>query len=426
MSVLNRRGRTLVAVAAATSLIWGSLSLTSQASAQLAGPSATCPAPVLTGFKVPALTYVGAKLAVTVSLSCPAASPVQVALTSNNSNLPVPATVTVGSGHQSATADLTATATEDEGQYQATLTAQYGTKSLPRTITVNPGLASAALPPCSDEPNCVFPDVLFTGPAPSGGLTVQFSSNNPVVTVPASSTFQAGSLGGDINGTVGTVTAKTRVTISATLGGVTLRASKVLLPPFQAGDHIHLSFESGVGSHIYGQEFNLEYQALLSNPASDSGVTVTFSSPSPSIELQSTSDYIPGSFTNAYTDVNTAAVTQPVHTTIVASADGVTTSLPVVIEPGLDSFTGVPALLKGGRSFTAKVNLAGPVNTRTAVALEPTAGVMSTPIVVYVAPGHSSVSFKVTTVPVTSRTQVNILGTLGTTEIGSSTVTLIP
>src|SRR5215472_12442010 len=176
MSAVSLRGRGLVALIA-TGLAWGILSLTSQAGTQMAAASTTCTSPVLSGFQVPALVYVGGKLAVTIKLSCAPASPVSVSLASNNSNLPVPATVTV-SGHRDKTVDLTPGA-DTAGQYQATLTATFSGKSLPGTVTVDPGLSSLQLPPCSFEPNCVDPTVFFTGPAPAGGLTVQFASNNP-------------------------------------------------------------------------------------------------------------------------------------------------------------------------------------------------------------------------------------------------------
>jgi hypothetical protein len=424
MSAVNLRGRGLVAVVA-TALAWGMLSLTSQAGPQAATASTTCTSPVLSGFKVPALVYVGGKLAVTVKLSCAPSSPVVVSLASNNSNLPVPAAVTVSSGRTAKTVDLAPEA-DTSGQYRATLTAEYLGKSLPRTVTVDPGLSSLQLPACSFEPNCVEPFVLFTGPAPAGGLTVQFASDNPAVTVPASSTFQAGSLGGDIIATVSEVTTNTPVTISATLGSLTLQATTVLLPPFGPGDQIMIQPESGQGSHIYGQEFDLEYLAVLSNPAPDSGVTVTFSSPSPSLEVQETTSFIPPGFTDAFTNVNTANVTQAVHTTITATADGVTKSVPVVIEPGLASFSGLPAAIRGGRSFTATINLAGPVDTRTAVALQSTDGILSVPTLVHIPAGHSSVSFRATTVPVTTATGVSIIASLGSSTLQSGTITVRP
>jgi hypothetical protein len=424
MSMVSLRGRALAALVAA-GLACGMLSVTGQARAQLAAAPTTCTTPVLSALKAPALVYVGGKLAVTVRMSCAPSSAVAVSLASNNSDLPVPGTVTVSSGHISATVRLTPEA-DDAGQYQATVTAAYNGKSLSQTITIDPGLSSLTIPACSGEPNCVDPEVLFTGPAPSGGLTVQFASSNLAVKLPASNTFQAGALGGDIIGNVSQVSTRTRVIISATLGGLTLRADKILLPPFGSGDHIRLMPESSTGHYIYGQEFDLEYQALLSNPASSNGVTVTFSSPSPSLEVQQPSDYIPPGFNDAFTDINTADVTEPVHTTLVATADGISKSLAVIIEPGLAAFTGLPKAIKGGRSFTGTVNLAGPVDIRTAIALQSTAGVLSVPGLVYVAAGQSSVRFKATTVPVTSKTGVSIIAMLGSTTLQSNTINLTP
>jgi hypothetical protein len=418
----NRRHRVLMTMAVA-GLAWGTLSL-GQAGVPAAA-SAACTVPSLTGFTGPALVNVGASLTVTVTLSCAPPAPASVSLNSDNSDLPVPATVTVPAGQTTADVSLTPLA-DAAGQYQATLTAQLGTMALTQTITVDPGLASLQLPDCGDMPNCVDPTVLFTGPAPAGGLTVQFASSSPAVVVPASQNIQAGALGGDIITTVNPVTTKTPVTISATLGGTTLQATKVLLPPFGAGDHITLQPESGQTRHIYGQEFDLEYQALLSNPAGTDGVTVTYSTPSASLELQNTTDVIPPGFTDSFTNVNTANVTAPVHTRLVVTADGVRKSLRVVIEPGLASFTGLPKAIEGGRRFTVTITLAGPVDTRTTVSLQSSQGVLNVPALVHIPAGHSSATVTATTVPVTSRTPVFIIAMLGSTNIQSANITLTP
>lgn len=119
-------------------------------------------------------------------------------------------------------------------------------------------------------------------------------------------------------------------------------------------------------------------------------------------------------------------MTQPVHTTITATADGITQTLPVVIEPGLASFSGLPARIKGGRSFTATINLAGPVDTRTTVALQSTDGVLGVPLLVHIPAGHSSVSFRATTVPVTTTTGVSIIASLGSSTLQSGTVNVKP
>jgi hypothetical protein len=119
-------------------------------------------------------------------------------------------------------------------------------------------------------------------------------------------------------------------------------------------------------------------------------------------------------------------VTKAVHTEIDAKADGVKASIKVTVEPGLAPVTNVPATITGGESFTATVNLAGPVDAATTVYLRSTWDILSVPANVVIRAGHSSVSFPVTTVPVDSDSDVNIIAAVGTNDIYSSTVTLTP
>jgi hypothetical protein len=382
----------------------------------------TCKNPTLSSTSVATLVYVGQRPQLTVRLSCAAAAPVRVSLASSNPLLPVPASVTIGRYYQTATVSLDAKA-DEAGQYSASVTAKLGTRSKTKTITVDPGLASVTIPACS-EPNCVSLDVLFTGNIPAGGYTVQLASNNAAITVPSSYSFQAGSIGGVFPVTVNPVTVNTTVTLSATFGGRTLTASTVLLPPWNPSDSLTITAEQAAPD--YGQEFDLEYQALLSNPAPASGETVTFSSPSASLELQTTTDFIGAGDDDAYVDVNTANVTSPVHTTLVATVDGVSASLPVTIEPGLASFTNVPATVEGGQPFTATINLAGPVDTATTVSLQSTAGILNVPGTVTIPAGQSSASFQATTVTVTADSTVNIYAYLGSTSLPSAAITVTP
>lgn len=184
---------------------------------QSAMASSTCTTPQLTGFKAPDLIYAGDKATGTVSLSCAAASTITVSLTSDNAELTVPATVTVARGKSSVNVLVTAGA-DLGGQYVAHVTATYAEQSVAGAITVDPGLKSVELPLAS-EPNTVDPDVLLTGPAPAGGLTVQVASDNPAVTVPSTASFQEWSYGDGIPGVVvHPVTKDTTVHISVTLG----------------------------------------------------------------------------------------------------------------------------------------------------------------------------------------------------------------
>jgi len=382
----------------------------------------SCRAPKLTGFKLARLVYVGNHPAAVIHLSCAPERPARLSMTSTSSFLPVPATITIGRYYNSATVVLKPKA-DEAGQYTAKIRVRRGSRSLARTLTVNPGLAEFTNPP-SSEPNSVGPDVSFTGIIPAGGYTVQFSSSNPVVKLPGTASFQAGSVGGGILATVQEVSKKTKVTLTATFGGVTLHTTVLLIPPFGPGDSITLANEQSTGP-IYGQEFSLEYVAALSNPAGRDGLTVTFSSGDPSLELESTSfDVTPG-FAQAFVNIDTANVTSAVHTELTATADGVTAKLPVTIEPGLASLT-IPATVTGGASFTGTVSLAGPVDTPTTIDLQSTWGIVTVPLLVTIPAGQSSVTFTATTVPVDTDSDVSIVAMLGDTTLQSDNITVTP
>src|SRR4029077_10666882 len=250
------------------------------------------------------------------------------------------------------------------------------------------------------------------------------SSSNPVVKLPATASFQAGSVGGGTLGTVQEVSKNTKVTLTATFGGVTLHTTVLLIPPFGPGDSITLANEESTGP-IYGQEFDLEYIAALSNPAGPAGLNVTFSSGDPSLELESTSDGVTPGFAQAFVDIDTANVTSPVHTELTATADGVTAKLPITIEPGLASIS-IPATVTGGDSFIGTVSLAGPVDTPTTIALQSTWGIVTVPGLGTIPKGQSSVSFTATTVPVDTDSDVSIVGMLGSTTLQSDNITVTP
>jgi hypothetical protein len=387
----------------------------------------SCAKPSLTSINAPSLSYALETPMITVRLSCAPTAAIKLSLASSDSLLRVPATVTVGRYYDYALVPAKA-GVDEAGRYQARVTARYGSESRSRVITVDPGLLEVAIPAVGNGLDVVDPEVLLTGETPPGGLTIKLRSSNRAVRVPASYTFtQVGSLGGDIPGvTVKPVTRNTPVTISATLGSRTLSASITLLPPFDSKDSATLTPVSRQGSTIYGGDTFLEYQLTLSNPASPDGLTVTYSSPSSSLELQSTSDFISAGFNEDWVDVTAAAVTDGVHTQLQASVGGVTATLPVTIEPGLVSITGVPATVPEGVQFTATVNLAGPVDTATTVEVQALDSILSLPAQVVIAKGASSATFTAIAGQVMSDVPVTLSASLGTTTVYSSSVTVTP
>jgi hypothetical protein len=376
------------------------------------------------------LAYVGDHPVATIHLSCAPLAPIRLALSSTSTNVPVPATVTVGRYYDYAQVTLVPKAFEP-GQYAATITVRHGGRSLSRTIVVNPGLHLVQIPAVSDMPDDVLLNVLFTGEIPAGGETVKLASSNAAVTVPATFTFPAPSFGGEVTGiTVREVTKNTKVTLSASLGGVTMSASTVLLPPFNSHDSATIE-NSNFPGPIYGLNgATYDYAVRLSNPAPDSGLTFNVASGSPDLAVSGNPQFIiAGSTVGSFT-VDTILVTAPVHTTLSTKVDGVPASVKVTIEPPMSSFTN-PATVTGGTVFSVTLNMFGPVDTPTVVDLSTGSGVLSAPLSVTVPAGKSSVSFMVTAATVTAPETSFILADIVSNNLvldsmQSSTITVNP
>jgi hypothetical protein len=389
----------------------------------------TCENPALRQVTLPSLAYVGDHPSLAVKLSCVAAAPVRIYLKSSDGFLPVPAAVTVGKYYASTTVPLTPR-DDEAGQFQATITATRGKTVMGKTITVNPGISEVAIVPIIGYPDQIELEVLTTGTAPAGGLPVTLSSSSPAVTVPSTYVVPAPSVGGQVPGVVvHQVSKNTRVTISATLGGVTESASYVLVPPWNNRDSLAIYPENGPGP-LYGLENYIGYYIALSNPAPASGLTADVALGDPSALQFFTPPPITlaaGQESEVF-EVDVANVTAPVHTTISVTVDGVTAKTPVTIEPGLASFT-LPATLSTGTTgatATGTITLAGPVDTATTVDLQSTWGILTVPASVTVPAGKSSATFPISVVPVTTDSLVSIVATLGTSTLQSTNIDATP
>jgi hypothetical protein len=394
----------------------------------------TCSSPALSSASLPSLAYVGDHPVLALKLSCVAGAAVHLSVTSSNASLPVPATVTIGKYYSAASVPLTPKAYEP-GQYQSTVSVHFGTKTLTRAITVNPGLLLFELTPTSAGPNNVSPNILFTGGLPAGGAVVSLSSDNAAITVPATVAFtQPGSLGGGFLGmSIHNVTKSTKVTLSATLGSVTRTASVTLIPPWPVGHTITLSTDWGSGP-LYGPTLGHSIDIILSNPADPQGNglggTVTTDHPGDVQLDESTVNVIPG-WNNTSVSFSVPYETAAVHATITVTIDGVTASIPVTIEPSLSTVT-APATIVGGQAATGTVTLAGAPDVPDTVDLQSSWGILTVPSTVTIPAGQTSATFPITTVPVDSDSQVSISashtigGFLGADSVGSDSIDVTP
>jgi hypothetical protein len=374
----------------------------------------TCQSPALSAVSLPSLAYAGGHAVLSVKLTCTPAKAVRLSLASTDAPaaapvIPVPATATIGAYYRAVNIVLAPKAYLP-GQYKSTVSVRYGGKTLSRTITVDPGLSVFANSPDSCSPDSVNLSILFTGDLPSGGLTVKLKSDNAAITVPATVAFtQPGSLGGGVSGvTVKSVSKNTKVTLSATLGSRTLTLSIVLLRSWRSGDKITLTPSPGPGP-FYGPSLGYEYFVDLSNPAPASGLTGTATTDHPNDvqDLTSQSDVLPGC-TNTVISFEVPYESAPVHATVTVSLGGSTATTSLTIEPSLASVT-LPATIVGGQSGTGTVTLAGAPDVAETVDLESTWGILTVPLSVTIPAGQTSVTFPVTTVAVTSDSQVTVI-----------------
>jgi hypothetical protein len=261
---------------------------------------------------------------------------------------------------------------------------------------------------------------------------VKLKSDNAAVTVPATAAFtQQGSLGGMVAGvTVNSVSKNTKVTLSATLGSRTLTVPIVLLATWQSGDKITLTPSPGPGP-FYGPSFGYEYLVKLSNPVSANGLTGTATTDHPNDVQNLTSQvYVPPGCTSTEISFDVPYESAPVHAVVTVSIGGSTASTSVTIEPSLASVT-LPATIVGGQSGTGTVTLAGAPDAAETVNLESTWGILNVPQIVTIPAGQTSVTFPITTVAVTSDSQVNVTASHNVSDqladsVGSNTIDVTP
>src|SRR5215469_1352107 len=142
----------------------------------------TCKSPALSAVSLPGLAYVGDRVVLSVKLTCPSASAVRLSLASADAPASAPliqprATATIGAYYRTASIVLVPKAYLP-GQYKSTVSVRHGTKTLSRTITVDPGLSEFANNGDSCSPDAVNLSIFFTGEVPAGGLTVKLRSDN--------------------------------------------------------------------------------------------------------------------------------------------------------------------------------------------------------------------------------------------------------
>jgi Domain of unknown function (DUF4082)/Bacterial Ig domain len=280
------------------------------------------------------------------------------------------------------------------------------------SVTVNPASVAGGTPSTGT--------VSLNGPAPSGGVVVSLSSNNPAVaSVPNSGsvTVPAGATTATFPVTTSAVATSTLVTITASYGsGTPQTASLTVIPPIVSSLTLSPTSVTGGTSSPTGT-------VTLNGPAPSGGAVVSLSSNNSAVASvpSSGSVTVPAGATTATFPVTTSAVATSTLVTITASyGSGApqTTSL-TVIPPVVSSMALNPPSVIGGPlgPSTGTVTLNGPAPSGGAVVSLSSSNpsVANVPASVTVPAGATSTTFPVSTSIVITSQTVTISGSYDNT-----------
>ena len=313
-----------------------------------------------------------------------------VNLSSSDPSTTVPASVTVPAGATTATfaittipvtpgVSVTISAQVRKSVCTATLTVDGPT---PQAMTLNPttlygGQTSSGL-------------LTLTGPAPTAGLVVAMSSNDPSAAPPTTVTVPGGA--SSVSFVVATfpVTAKTKPIITATANGSEMTADLTVEPPVPLSVTASPSPVAG-GNPVLGT-------VTLTGAASTGGVVVslntTNSAAKPPISVT-----VPAGSATATFSITTVPVTEAVTATISASIGlaSVNTKL-TVTPPDVLAISCSPSTVPGGSSSTGTVTMTGPAPAGgTVVEVSSDSSYLNVPGLLSIPAGSTSTTFTIGT-----------------------------
>jgi len=264
----------------------------------------------------------------------------------------------------------------------------------------------------------------LTAAAPTEGAIVALSSSDPTVaSVPSTVTVPAGATTATFTISTSTVSSSTPVTISGSYQGQQTMTLTVT-PATSSGSISNLTLSPT--SVVSGGTSTAT--VTLSSPAPTSGALVTLSSADNTVASVPASVTVAAGNTIATFTISASGVSSSSTTAISASYGGVTRSANLTVTPAaLLSVTVSPATVVGGASSTGTVTLNGTAPTSGAVvSLSKTNTAATVPASVTVPGGQKTVTFAITTVPVTSQTTGNVSGSYNAVVKTSGTFTVNP
>jgi len=354
----------------------------------------------------PATVIGGTSSNLTINLTQPAPTGgLVVSLSSNLGAVMVPATVTVPAGQTSTVVSVPTEAVAADGTAHISATAfdcTGGSADINVKAPVVTGISIA--PSWVYSGSSAVGTVTFSGPIPTGGLSVTLGSSNASIPIPSVASATAGSTSATFNITGPTTATDLTTSISATLGAtVSTNFTVKRLNP--------VSFTFPDTLVAGGRAFN--GTLLLADPAPTGGFTVSFSSTSAAFPVPATIT-VPAGATSASIPVTTTYVSTDTPVTITAAGTfaNVQNSVNLTVRPPrlwAVQFS-APSVNKLG-SVTGTLILTAPQPVDTVVTLtsnKPSA--LTVPASVTVPAGSRRVTFTATAGSVNTDTTVIVTG----------------
>ena len=255
--------------------------------------------------------------------------------------------------------------------------------------------------------------VKLNSPAGSGGASISLSSNNSVVSVPATITVPAGATSATFQIIISGVSTSTVVNITASLGDITKTATLTVGPPTLTAITLAPAKVIG-GTSSTGT-------ATLQGIAPTGGTTVSLTSGNAIATVPGSVTVSAGS-SSATFSVTTTPVASSTSAVITATlGNGTSTASLTISAPSPSTLTLNPTTVEGGFPSVGMVTLNGPAPTGGIVLSVSSNSLSATvPSSVTVAAGATTATFSIPTSVVTQTVASIISVSLGTTTLTAS------
>ena len=376
----------------------------------------------------------GANTLATVTLNTGApAGGASITLASNNGAATTPATLSfaAGSSSQSFSVSTIAVATDVVARITATfgLTSSFSDLSVkaarPTSLSISPESVIGSAANATGT-------VTINGVAPEAGLTIALSKSGTGATVPATVVIAAGQTTGTFTVTSSLVSATQTVNVTATYLG-TSQSGSVSIEP------LVVSSLSLAPSEVIGSNSNSTATVAINTAAPAGGIVVNLTSSDTNAATVDSTVTVPQGATSATFTVTSKLVSTSPNVTITSSFNGSSKTAMLTVNPIVVSSVSLdPSAVLGGSgnsTGTVTLNANAPTGGATVTLTSSNAGAATVPATVLVPAGASSATFTVTSLVVSTATNVTIggafnassaSGTLMVNPFAVNSVTLSP